>query len=70
MYLSVRYFGSIYYAPSAVLSAKNTAANNLSPRGANVTWGIQTDKSPMTQKERCATGKEHGTGNAQLGPGQ
>lgn len=40
--------------PGAVLSAENTAGNHLSPQGANIEWGLHTDKSIMTQqREMC-----------------
>lgn len=53
-YLFIQCFGGIYYVPSAVLSAENTSANDLSPQEANVVWGMQTDKSTMTQQgEMC-----------------
>lgn len=36
--------------PCVVLSAENTAANNLSPQEAPDGWGMQTEKSTTTQQ--------------------
>lgn len=43
--------------PCVVLSAENTAANNLSPQEAPDGWGMQTEKSTTTQQgEVCHRG--------------